>query len=382
MFNVTIINAKKSLIRISIFIATITIVFCTTKFVNKFKTSEILQINISQELVRCLNYEIPAIESVFYQSNNQIKEDGDEEKKDTFVGKILGIELAKIQEIKQFDNLTEENKVPENHDGGEQGQQNVDEVAVSTDVQTQIVTQNPISESYNVEINGVKIKNESSFEINDSILEISQNINKENVLIFHTHTCESYTPSEQFQYQQTGNFRTTDLNYSVARVGEELTNYLLEFGFNVIHNKTYHDYPAYSGSYTRSATTVENALKTTSSDIIIDLHRDAIGSKSNYDPSVKIGDEVAAQLMFVIGTNGGGLYHPNWQANLKFAIELQQKANEMYPGLFKPMIVRNSRYNQHLGSAACIIEVGATGNTLEQCLNSMKYLAKVLDELK
>jgi len=85
MFNVTIINAKKSLIRISIFIATITIVFCTTKFVNKFKTSEILQINISQELVRCLNYEIPAIESVFYQSNNQIKEDGDEEKKDTFV---------------------------------------------------------------------------------------------------------------------------------------------------------------------------------------------------------------------------------------------------------------------------------------------------------
>ena len=86
--------------------------------------------------------------------------------------------------------------------------------------------------------------------------------------------------------------------------------------------------------------------------------------------------------MFVIGTNGGGLYHPNWQSNLKFAIDIQQKANEMYPGLFKTMIVRNSRYNQHLGKAACIIEVGATGNTLEQCLTSMKYLAKVLDEYK
>ena len=84
--------------------------------------------------------------------------------------------------------------------------------------------------------------------------------------------------------------------------------------------------------------------------------------------------------MFVIGTNGGGLYHPNWQSNLKFAIQLQQKANELYPGLFKPMIVRNSRYNQHLGSAACIIEVGATGNTLEQCMISMKYLAKVLEQ--
>ena len=49
-------------------------------------------------------------------------------------------------------------------------------------------------------------------------------------------------------------------------------------------------------------------------------------------------------------------------------------------GLFKPIILRNSRYNQHLTKAACIIEVGATGNTMEQCLNSMKYLAKVIDE--
>ena len=211
-------------------------------------------------------------------------------------------------------------------------------------------------------------------------METTQNINKENVLIFHTHTCESYTPSEKYHYLPTGNYRTTDLNFSVARVGEDLTKHLQGYGYNVVHNTSYHDYPAYSGSYTRSAKTVENILRTNSSDIIIDLHRDAIGSKSNYDPSVKIGDEVAAQLMFVIGTNGGGLYHPNWQSNLKFAIQLQQKANEMYPGLFKPMIVRNSRYNQHLGSAACIIEVGATGNTLEQCMTSMKYFAKVLEQ--
>lgn len=50
-------------------------------------------------------------------------------------------------------------------------------------------------------------------------------------------------------------------------------------------------------------------------------------------------------------------------------------------GLFKPIILRNSRYNQQLGKAACIIEVGATGNTLEQSITSMKYLAKVLDDV-
>ena len=84
--------------------------------------------------------------------------------------------------------------------------------------------------------------------------------------------------------------------------------------------------------------------------------------------------------MFVIGSNGGVDEHENWQENLKFAVKVQEKANELYPGLFKPIILRNSRYNQHLGKAACIIEVGATGNTMEQTLSSMKYLSKVMEE--
>ncbi len=50
-------------------------------------------------------------------------------------------------------------------------------------------------------------------------------------------------------------------------------------------------------------------------------------------------------------------------------------------GLFRPIILRDSRYNQHLTPATTIIEVGATGNTLDECLNSMKYLAKILDEV-
>ena len=179
----------------------------------------------------------------------------------------------------------------------------------------------------------------------------------------------------------TGNFRTTDLNYSVARVGDELAKYLKNYNINVVHNKDYHDYPSYTGSYSKSLSTVKEILKKTKADIIIDLHRDAIGSYSSYAPTVKIGDDECAQLMFVIGTDGGKLKHPNWKSNLQFAIKLQEKANKEYPGLFKPIILRNSRYNQHLGKAACIIEVGATGNKLEQCLNSMKYLSKIINEI-
>lgn len=230
-------------------------------------------------------------------------------------------------------------------------------------------------------LDGVEIKNSTNYTLNDDILNTSDlQINKNNIIIFHTHTCESYTPSDSYQYESSGNFRTTDLERSVAKVGNTLTDYLISYGYNVTHDTTYHDYPAYTGSYGRSMVTVQNLLLTKpNTDIIIDLHRDAIADTS-YAPSVKIGDDVVSQLMFVIGTDGGGLEHPNWKNNLKFAISVQQKANSIYPGLFKPIIVRNSRYNQQLGNGACIIEVGATGNTLDQSLLSMKYLSYILNE--
>ena len=377
MFNVTVINMKKSLLKIILLLVIIVIIFTMLRMIMRFQSSEILQIDISEEVVKCLSSEIPAMKSTYYRFNNNLREES-EEQEESLAQKILRVELAQINNIKEIENV---NPNISNNEKTEETTTNITE-EVSTNETTEIVTNNPIKENYNIEINGVKIKNETSFEIDESILDTELNINKENIVIFHTHTCESYTPTEQFNYEQTGNFRTTDLNYSVVRVGEELAQNLVKYGFDVNHDKTYHDYPAYTGSYTRSKATVENVLASTPSDIIIDLHRDAIGSKSDYDPSVKIGDETVAQLMFVIGTNGGGLYHPDWKSNLKFAIQVQEKANEIYPGLFKTMIVRNSRYNQNLGKAACIIEVGATGNTLEQATASMKYLAKVLEEYK
>ncbi len=377
MFNVTIINAKGSLKRIAVVLILTIITFYLAQIANNIRNDGIKLSYISEKFISCLDIEIPAISNINKDSNTKIKEDG-EEKEKNFSERILRVELSKMKAVEksQEENNIEISENVESNITEPQDEENtnIEEVKIET------VTQNPIKESSNLEIAGVKIKNETSYEINEEILSNILEINKKNIVIFHTHTCESYTPSEAYNYEQTGNFRTTDLNYSVARVGDELEKYLIQHKFNVYHDKTYHDYPAYTGSYKRSLQTVENVLKNNNSDIIIDLHRDAIGSKSNYDPSVKIGEDVAAKMMFVIGTNGGGLYHPNWENNLQFAIQIQKKANEMYPGLFKPIIVRNSRYNQHLGKAACIIEVGATGNTLEQCLNSMKYLSKIFDK--
>ena len=46
MFNVTIINIKKSIFQIAIFISIIVILFIATKMIKKFSTNQILQIDL------------------------------------------------------------------------------------------------------------------------------------------------------------------------------------------------------------------------------------------------------------------------------------------------------------------------------------------------
>ncbi len=280
-------------------------------------------------------------------------------------------ELALASNLKESENKNEEQDLQS--ETKVVAEEKVNEAR--TDVTTEVIDSgvNPrVTNNYN----GILINNMSDHELTDEIMTPDVEVNKSKVIIYHTHTCESYTPTEKFNYQASGNYRSVDLNYSVARVGDELDAQLSLFGIQVIHDKTYHDHPAYSGSYSRSLVTAQRCLENNpDTDIVIDLHRDAIADAS-YAPKVKIGDEYASQLMFVMG----GL-NENWVQNLKFAIKVMQKANELYPGLFKPLILRNSEYNQHLAKGGCIIEVGATGNTLEESINSMKYLAKIINEL-
>lgn len=394
MFNVTVLKMKDIVKYLVGIIITIGIIVYTTRFfaykpkkqndiVEKKEIGKI-QINKMGSLTSCLDKTIPVMSSTNKNNENEKKETS----KNDYLEKFLKTEISSIKGIEETEknNIAKENQeeITENKD--EQVTSNDDNsekivLASQNNIKTEVVTPNPISENANVQYGNVKIKNQTTYNLTEDILKPDIKIDNKNILIFHTHSCESYTPSEKYQYTQTGNYRTTDKNYSVIRVGTELENYLKQYNINVIHDTSYHDYPSYTGSYTRSLQTVENILKTNQSDIIIDLHRDAVGSRPDYAPTVKIGDDYAAQIMFVIGTNEGGLWHPNWQQNLKFAVKVQQKAEEMYPGLFKPIMLTKSRYNQHTGKFANIMEIGSTGNTLDQCLTSMKYLSAVMNEV-
>lgn len=385
MFNVTVVRLKdlgKYLFTLFIMFIIIFIVkryFFQNNIIAEIKGKTVLdakseKINFNDSYAKILSSILPSINDKTDDTKEKKKESNGIKLYNTLIGLQLG--MVNVEEKNEEVEVAKDEKKVEESNTDSKDEEKVE--LPKSGVKSEVTTKNPIVDSSNFEYEGVKIKNETKYSLNKNLFKNTNlNINKKDIIIFHTHTCESYTSSDKYKYTPTGNFRTTDLNFSVARVGDELDKYLTAYGFKVTHNKTYHDYPSYTGSYSRSLSTVSNILKKKKADIIIDLHRDAIGNYSSYAPKVKIGDDECAQIMFVIGSDGGGLTHPEWKKNLRFAVAIQKKANELYPGLFKTMILRNSRYNQYLGTAASIIEVGSTGNTLEQCLNSMKYLSKV-----
>ena len=234
---------------------------------------------------------------------SNVNEENNNKENKNYLEQFLKTEISSMNGIEKLEETSKTEDTKTENIDNEDKQETTEQVTVvsnTENVKTEVVTQNPITESYNAEYGKVKIKNQTKYSLTEEILKPDIKIDNKNILIFHTHSCESYTPSEKYQYTQTGNYRTTDLNYTVTRVGTELENYLKQYNINVQHNTSYHDYPSYTGSYTRSLNTVENMLQTTASDIIIDLHRDAIGSRPDYAPTVKIGEEYAAQIMFVI----------------------------------------------------------------------------------
>ena len=229
----------------------------------------------------------------------------------------------------------------------------------------------------------VKVSNSTDHNIDISdYLTVPAFIEKNfSVLIVHTHTTESYTPSEKYSYTPSDTDRTRDKEFNVVRIGKTMEEVLSKNGIKVYHDTTINDYPSYNGSYNRSSTNVQNAIKNDPSiKIVLDIHRDAIeganGEKVKYNCTID--GKSAASVMLVAGSNLSGLSHNDWGTNLQFAATLQSHINALYPGLMRPINFRSQRFNQHLAPGAIIVEVGTNGNTLDEAILGAKYFAEGL----
>lgn len=204
------------------------------------------------------------------------------------------------------------------------------------------------------------------------------------ILIVHTHGSEAYSQTDGLTYQESDSYRTTDCSRNMVRVGEEMAQIFRENGFEVIHDTNLYDYPAYNGAYDRSGAAVKDWLaKYPTIKIILDVHRDAlVGTDGSiYKLVSEENGEKVAQVMLVVGTDGSGASHPYWIDNLALAIRYQQELISDYVSLARPIVLRNSRYNQNLSTGSLLVEVGGHGNTLTEALAGARLFAQSVSQV-
>lgn len=214
-------------------------------------------------------------------------------------------------------------------------------------------------------------------------VEISLEAEGPQILIMHTHGTEAYTMDGTDIYTPSDTSRTTDPNYNVVRVGEEIAGVLTEMGFSVLHDTSLYDYPAFSGAYDRSKAGVERYLaEYPSIRIVLDVHRDALVGENGetYKTLATVDGAETAQVMLVVGSNDTGLEHPRWKENLTLAIRLQGGMNALSPTLARPITIRTNRFNQQLTTGSLLVEVGSHGNTLQEALAAARLFARAAGE--
>lgn len=200
------------------------------------------------------------------------------------------------------------------------------------------------------------------------------------VLIVHTHSSEAYAEEPGWEYEESDTYRTLDQNYSVVRIGAVIAETLESHGISVIQDTTVNDYPSYNGAYGRMETIISGYLaKYPSIQMVLDVHRDAFELEDGTFGGTAI--DGTAQVMLVVGTNEGGLYHPNWQGNLSVALKLDALMNRENMNLSKGIRLCSQRYNAHMTPLSMLVEFGAAGDTLQEALHGAEAFSEALSDL-
>lgn len=202
------------------------------------------------------------------------------------------------------------------------------------------------------------------------------------VLILHTHGTESYTKTEE--YTESTAYRTLNEQYNVVSVGDRLEQLLEQGGLSVIHDRTMYDYPSYNDSYNLAREAIEGYLQTYPTiRLVLDIHRDSVADSNGRQLRfvAQNGEQTAAQVMLVVGTDASGLSHPNWPENMSLAVKLHALLEKNFPGLCRPISFRSQRFNQDLSAGALILEIGSAGNTRQEALAAAEQVARAVLEL-
>ena len=206
MFNITVIRLKDviKILAIVIVFYIVSSFFIKNDYIcNKFNKN--IGINVADIMKFSINEESEIFKVVMGVENQEKTEEVEADFKSTFSKKIFNLSSnifnTKAKDIEVGQDKNESLDKQNLSETEEQKEASTEEV-VTDNKETKVVTKNPITEKYNKEYNGIKIKNETSYELTDDMLNPGNlEIDKKDIIIFHTHTCESYTMTENYKYE-------------------------------------------------------------------------------------------------------------------------------------------------------------------------------------
>ncbi len=208
-------------------------------------------------------------------------------------------------------------------------------------------------------------------------MKLKQSNDAPQILIYHTHSQETYSDSKD-----------NELSDTVVGVGSYLEKILKDrYGYNVLHDTSTYDIIDgqldRNKAYNKALDGISKILEENPTiEVVIDLHRDGAPKRSTV-----IDGEETAQIMLFNGLSrdeNGPITHldnPNLQDNLAFSLQLQLKGIDLYPGLFYKNYLQCWRYNMHVRKKSILMELGTDKNSLQSAKNAMEPFAEVLNEV-
>ena len=205
-------------------------------------------------------------------------------------------------------------------------------------------------------------------------MSIKQDSSVPQILIYHTHSQETFSDSREGETEDT-----------IVGVGNYLTDILEKnYGYKVIHVTDAFDIMGgeldRSKAYDYARSSIEKVLEENPTvEVVIDLHRDGVPDDRHL--VTEINGKQTAQILFYNGLSytvnqGAVSYLPNpyIEDNLAFSFQLEYQAAQYYPQFYRGIYLAGLRYNLHLRPRALLLEAGAQTNTVEEVRNAMEPL--------
>ena len=212
-------------------------------------------------------------------------------------------------------------------------------------------------------------------------MSIKQDSSVPQMLIYHTHSQETFSDSREGETEDT-----------IVGVGNYLTDILEKnYGYKVIHVTDAFDIMGgeldRSKAYDYARSSIEKVLEENPTvEVVIDLHRDGVPDDRHL--VTEINGKQTAQILFYNGLSytvnqGAVSYLPNpyIEDNLAFSFQLEYQAAQYYPQFYRGIYLAGLRYNLHLRPRALLLEAGAQTNTVEEVRNAMEPFADILNRV-